>query len=64
MVILFLKNIWALFLGKGVKRLSVLSPGAPSDSEHVFPPFNRLASSQKAACFLQRLSKMISVWRR
>lgn len=26
------------FPGKGVKRLSVLSPGAPSDSEHVFPP--------------------------
>lgn len=26
------------FPGKGVKRLSVLSPGASSDSEHVFPP--------------------------
>lgn len=26
------------FPGKGVKRLSVLSPGASSDNEHVFPP--------------------------
>lgn len=26
------------FPGKRVKRLSVLSPGASSDSEHVFPP--------------------------
>ena len=62
-MILLQRNIWALSLGKRVKRLAVLSPGASSDSEHVFPSFNRLASSQKAACFLQRLSKMISVWR-
>lgn len=52
------------FTGTGGEKVVRAFSRALADSEHVFPPFPRLASSRNTACCRRRLSKTISVWRR
>lgn len=52
------------FAGTGGEKVVRTFSRALADSEHVFPPFPQLASSQNTACFRRRMSKTISVWRR